>query len=416
MKKRLARWGLPLLRYGLCALAIVYLVHAVSWYDSVALVDNPERRCRLLEQHTDDAGHVTAVTILRDGRPQRVPFDQVARLPDSDLPDIRLGIRGVVQRTDLGLALLAILIFMPVPLLQSIRLVWMLAIQDVRLSYWNAIKFSYAGNFFNFALPGTTGGDLIKAFYITRFTHRKTEAVTTVFLDRAVGLSGLMILASVTFVFSWNRIDWDPTYRNSIATALGLIWGGLACGAVFVFSRRLRHLIRLPDLARMLPASDQVLRIGRATVAIRQHKALLALSLLDTLVLQLIVVIAAFVMARALGMQGDFSLYFIFVPIGFLIAAIPISPPQAIGVMEAAYIKFFTLGGLNQASVAVAFALANRLTQLVWALPGVLVPLLGRNFPSHDELQAFEAQIEAEDRQASGAAADSPQVDADPAG
>jgi hypothetical protein len=38
----------------------------------------------------------------------------------------------------------------------------------------------------------------------------------------------------------------------------------------------------------------------------------------------------------------------------------------------------------------VAFALANRLTQLVWAVPGVLVPLLGAHLPSQAELKALE--------------------------
>ena len=71
-------------------------------------------------------------------------------------------------------------------------------------------------------------------------------------------------------------------------------------------------------------------------------------------------------------------------------AAIPVSPPQGIGVMEWVYVLFFARGGLNAKSAALAFALANRLTQLVWALPGILVPLLGAHVPSHAELEALE--------------------------
>ena len=381
MKRRFTRWLMPLLRYGLCAAAIAYIVHVVSWYDHVRLNDPARSRVRLLEEHDD------RLLIERDGRPETITWDNINY--DDDVPDIKYGIRDVVRRMDLRMGLLAILLFFPVPILQSIRLVWMLAVQDVRLSYWNSFKLSYAGNFFNFALPGFFGGDLIKAYYVTRFTHQKTEAVTTIFLDRAVGLSGLMIVASVTFIFAWNRGEWSPTYRNTLATGLALIWGGLCMGCIFLFSRRLRHLIKLPQLAKRMPAADQFLRIGRATVAIRQHKALVLLALLNTVVLQLIVVIAAYVMSQALGMKGHFTLYFVFVPIGFLIAAIPISPPNAFGVMEAAYVKFFTVGGLNAASAAVAFALANRLTQLVWAIPGVLVPLLGAHLPSQAELQVL---------------------------
>lgn len=383
MKRRFTRWLMPLLRYGLCAAAILWLINVVAWNDSVVLSDPGRTRVRLLEENPDDG----TLVIQRDGRRETITWDQVRH--KDEVPEVSYGISGVVRRANLTKALLAILIFFPVPILQSIRLVWMLAVQDVRLSFWNSVKLTYAGNFFNFALPGTVGGDIIKAYYITHYTHRKTEAVTTVFLDRVIGLSGLMILASVTFLFAWDRIEWSSAYRHTLATGLALVWGGLAAGCILVFSRRLRHLLRLPQLAERLPAADQILRIGRATVALRRHKALILASLLNTLVLQLTVVIAACVMARALGMQGDFTLFFIFVPLGFLIGAIPISPPMAAGVMEAAYVKFFCWGALNPSSAAVAFALANRLTQLVWALPGALVPLLGAHLPSQAELHAL---------------------------
>jgi hypothetical protein len=61
--------------------------------------------------------------------------------------------------------------------------------------------------------------------------------------------------------------------------------------------------------------------------------------------------------------------------------------------MEAAYIQFFALGRLhNDPSQAVALAVALRLIQLVWALPGILVPLLGAHLPRKDELASLEAQ------------------------
>ena len=106
-------------------------------------------------------------------------------------------------------------------------------------------------------------------------------------------------------------------------------------------------------------------------------------------------------MARAIGLKGSAELYFICVPIGFLIQAVPITPPQAFGVLEYAYIQFFARGGLqgdNSESAAVAFALAVRLIQLVWAVPGVLVPLLGAHMPKKRELDEFgEASDDAGD-------------------
>jgi uncharacterized membrane protein YbhN (UPF0104 family) len=269
----------------------------------------------------------------------------------------------------------------------------------VRLGYWPATKLTVAGNFFNFALPGTTGGDLIKAYYLTHYTHLKTEAVTTVFLDRAIGLFGLVLLAGAAILFTR-----DPSqFRQLIATLL-VICAVLAAGCIVVFSRRIRGVLRLKELAARLPMGDQLLRVGRATVAMRHHKLLIVVSLLMTFALQGICMFSAAIMAYALGMEGGWSHYFVYVSIGFLIAAIPIAPPQAFGVLEYFYVKFFTGGALhNDPSQAVALALAVRLIQLVWALPGVLVPLLGAHLPSKVELAELEVQTDAAAK-ASGAA------------
>jgi hypothetical protein len=376
------RWVLPLLRYGLCAAAIAYLIWKVPWYDHARLADGR------LVQLVADRGET--LDIVDGGQERTISRSQLHRLSAGGPPDIEYGIKTVVQRVHGELALWAILMFLPVPILQSVRLVWMLGIQDVRLSLWNSVKFSLAGNFFNFALPGTVGGDLVKAYYLTRITRHKTEAVTTVFLDRAIGLLGLIMLATVTFMVSAGRVEWDERLYRWIAILLAVLWAGMIVGSVIVFSRRLRNGLGLPQLAARLPAGEQLLRIGRATVAMRQHPMLVLLSLANTFVLQGLVVLSAWFMALALGMRGDAVLYFICVPIGFLIAAVPISPPQAFGVMEAAYLQFFTHGGLNTDSQAFAFALAVRLIQLVWALPGVLVPMLGAHMPKRAELEALE--------------------------
>jgi uncharacterized protein (TIRG00374 family) len=381
------RWILPLLRYGLCAVAIIWLVFNVPWHDRVRLYDADGPWVRLIERQD---GHFV---VERDGRRETIPADQVHHVEIEGRPEpaIELGMPGVVRQADALRALWAVLMFVPVVALQCTRLVVMLAIQDVRLSLWSATKLTFVGNFFNFALPGTTGGDWIKAYYVTRYTHRKTEAFTTIFLDRAMGLVGIITVAVTAILLSW-----DPNRFGGLVATLGLLVAALAVGAAVVFTPRLREVLRLRDLAMRLPMGEQLLRIGGATVAIGRHKLLAVTALALTLSLQLIAIAGAAVMGWALDMHARPLEYFIYVAIGFMIAAIPIAPPQGLGVMEFAYVQFFTQGGLNTASQAVALALAVRLIQLVWALPGVLVPLLGAHLPSKTELAELEAAASSE--------------------
>ncbi|QOJ14507.1 MAG: flippase-like domain-containing protein [Planctomycetia bacterium] len=373
------RWLLLALRLALCAVALVYLYFNVKWNDYVQL-NEPPQKVRLFEQGDD------TLEVQLDGQRRTIPRASARELPGKPGEiEIIPGLRSVLIAIDGRRALLAILLFMPVPLLSALRLVWMLAIQGVRLRGWDATKLTFVGNFFNFALPGTTGGDLIKAYYITRFTAQKTEAVTTVFLDRVVGLLGLVILAG-----GMMAISWDGGQFGRLAMVIGAVCAGLAVLAAMVMSKRLRHLIRLPQLAARLPAGEHLLRVGRSFTAMRSRPTMVLAALLLTVLLQACVMVSAYFMALALGMKDDFVRYFIYVPIGFLIAAIPVSPPQAFGVMEWAYIQFFANTGMSSASQAVTFALAVRAIQLVWALPGVLVPLLGAHLPRRDQLAELE--------------------------
>ncbi len=386
------RWIMLVLRYGLLATALVWLVLRVPWYDKIhPKVGDP---VRLLAQRPDGQFDV----LKRDGRRDTLSADEVKHETDQigrRVPVIEQGIVSVALRVNKAWALWAILIFVPAVLLQSYRLVVMVAAQGLRLSLWDATKLTFAGNFFNQFLPGTTGGDVPKAYYITHYTHRKTEVVTIVFIDRIIGLIGMVLLAAGGIAAMWR-----PGRFNREVLALAIIFAGLALGTVIVFNRRVRRKLHLGDLIARLPKAPHLVRIGQATVGLWDHKLRVVWALVLTLVLQAIVMVSAAVMAWALGMHPGPSLsglayYFAYVSIGFLIACIP-STPQSFGVMEAAYVACFTQNGLNDASQAVALALGVRVIQLVWALPGGLVPLLGAHLPRKAELAALQDAATAE--------------------
>jgi uncharacterized membrane protein YbhN (UPF0104 family) len=71
-----------------------------------------------------------------------------------------------------------------------------LRVHGLHLSSGRATEISIVAHFFNSFLLGSTGGDLMKAFYAARETHhKKTEAVVTVFVDRLVGLWAMLLFA-----------------------------------------------------------------------------------------------------------------------------------------------------------------------------------------------------------------------------
>lgn len=385
----LRRRTLFCLQCALCAVALAYLVHRVPWYSRVRLHGPEGPQVRLLEQQGDSL-------VIEEGRRIRtIPRSEAHQvlLEGRRLPDVEVGVRDVARHLKPGWAACALLLFPPVVLFQSLRLKLLVGAQKVYVSYPEALRLTLAGNFFNFALPGTTGGDLLKMYYLARRTESKAEIVSTVIMDRLIGLAGLVTLAGAALGFTAGR-GLSPGFGRAIWFLLGVS----AFGAWLASRPALRARLRVPAALGRLPGVPQLLRMFRAAAELRRDRPRFAGALVATLLLQTTCTLSAAVMAGALGMRGPGNLlsqavYFMaHVALGFLVAAVPLTP-QGIGVMEAAYLQFFTSGGWNTPSQALAFAVAVRGIQLFWALPGGLMPLLGTRAPGAEEIRALAKDV-----------------------
>src|SRR5207244_9228069 len=105
------------------------------------------------------------------------------------------------------------------------------------------------GYFYNTFLPGSVGGDLLKAAYIAREQERRTVAVATVLVDRAIGLWGLVVVVAATGSGFWllapEMMRDQPYLRQTVTIALALLAATVAMWAVLgVLPERLAQ--RLP--------------------------------------------------------------------------------------------------------------------------------------------------------------------------
>ena len=100
-------------------------------------------------------------------------------------------------RVSPGLLIAAIFVFMPILFVQAYR--WWLLLQTIRINLppGRVFALNMVGNFYNSFMPGSTGGDLLKAYYVAKQTPHRTRAIMSVLIDRAVGLLALVILGGV---------------------------------------------------------------------------------------------------------------------------------------------------------------------------------------------------------------------------
>jgi uncharacterized membrane protein YbhN (UPF0104 family) len=93
--------------------------------------------------------------------------------------------------------LLAFLIGLASVLITFVR--WYFLVRAVELPFRvvDALRLGFVGFFFNTFLPGSVGGDIIKAAGIARGQSRRTVAVATVIMDRAIALWALIWFVAI---------------------------------------------------------------------------------------------------------------------------------------------------------------------------------------------------------------------------
>src|SRR5439155_2965630 len=102
----------------------------------------------------------------------------------------------------LFLALAAVITLASV-LLTFLRWYFLVRAQDLPFTISSALRLGMIGFYLSTFLPGSVGGDIIKAAFIAREQSRRTVAVTTVIVDRVIGLCGLFWLVALVGGAAW---------------------------------------------------------------------------------------------------------------------------------------------------------------------------------------------------------------------
>jgi len=243
--------------------------------------------------------------------------------------------------------------------------------------WFRTIQLQLIGFFFNAAMPGAIGGDLIKVVYIVRDqSGRKTAAALTILLDRAVGLMGLFTIAAVSSLFFLNELISNPV-TSSLTTLLLIAVSGMVgfVAIVFIpFKEGKDPVHRL--LSMRIFAFRFVLRVYEALRAYRSAPGALIGAWLISILLQLgNMLFYWYVTTLITGQTPGLGSYSVVFPFASLATAIPLAP-GGLGVGHVAFEKLYGViglsGGANVFNVVVIGTLALNML-------GVFPYLLGKS-------------------------------------
>lgn len=306
-------------------------------------------------------------------------------VPDS-AEYVNRGFRTTVLSARPGLMALSFVCFLLPVLILSVRWWYLLRIQEIHVSVWEAVRLTFLGTFFSYVVPGTVSGDLIKAYYVAKHTPRKAATLVTVFVDRAVGLLEFALLPAIVIavMFATNAPGRERLTLPGLMVAAVL--AGVVVALALLLSPRLRGALRLQKLARRLPMQRHLEVVREAAQLYRRRWQALAKALVMTFGGQAIFISGIFLAGTSLSMHVPWFQYFLYVPLIYIIAAVPISP-GGLGLTEAFFVTFFTPAGPSPSEV-LALALVARLFPMIVSLPGIVVALTGAKLPKAAQMQA----------------------------
>jgi uncharacterized membrane protein YbhN (UPF0104 family) len=279
--------------------------------------------------------------------------------------------------------LLAVGICLTSVLLTFVRWYILVRAQDLPFTLANALRLGMIGYFLSVFLPGSIGGDVIKAAFIAREQRRRTVAVATVLIDRAVGLWGLFWLVALCGGVFWlaDNPQLHAQYKLqlilggalAVVAASGLLWGGLGFLPEWRAQRFAGRLSRIPKVG------GSAAEFWRAIWMYRCQGRSVALALLLAFIGHAGFVLTFFFAAQVLQPPGtdspvpSLAEQFLIVPVGMVVQAL--SPtPGGMGLGELSFQVLYEMVGRPPSAGALA-SLVYRVLTWVIGLAGYLVYL-----------------------------------------
>ena len=246
---------------------------------------------------------------------------------------------------------------------------------EVPITFLETIRLGFLGVAFNMVSAGSVGGDLFKAIAAAgRSKNRRTEVITSVLVDRAIGMLGLILVAALSTTLAKDLSPQLLAIRNA-AWILSII--GLAgISGLILFGKSLPL-----DLFKRIPwVGDKLHRIALSCLVFKDRPQLAITMILQSLCVHSALTVAVWMVSSALysddAIRPKLLEHFLAVPPALLAGTFPITP-GGIGLQEVGIDRLFKqiptvspmfsglIVGTMYRAVLLAVALIGGITYLV---------------------------------------------------
>jgi len=206
------------------------------------------------------------------------------------------------------LVALAAVCVLPSYLLTAVRYRLLLSALGMEFGFFQVLRWNMIGVFFDLVMPMSTGGDVVKSFYVMRAAGRGRRglAVLSLVLDRSVGLTGLFVLALLVCLPHWNTLRENPELQYVPLIVAG-VCGCLFVGFVVATSRTIAESSLRKAFVARLPFGVKIEQLYSGIAGLRGRPLTVVSILLLSVANHAIQCGAVLILSRAMGM--DFGLW-----------------------------------------------------------------------------------------------------------
>jgi len=307
-------------------------------------------------------------------------------------PNRRAQMAEALRHARYSWVVIGILAYVIVEIAAAFRWHVLLKVQGIHLSFWRLSGLFLIGMFYNQFLPGGTGGDIIKSYYLLKETpDKKAGALLAVVFDRIIGLVALVVITGTLIGLRYDFLS-QTTETRQLLWILLVVLGVSIAGLLTTFvitGFRLFHSLPL-----RFPGREKLIEISAAYHLYARHWRETLVAFGSSIVAHLATFATFLSVAYSLRANVKIVDFFAVMPIERTISAMPISF-AGIGWREKVLqIMLHGVCGVPEATAILVGSLSF-LIILICCLPGAVVYFFYKpsGAVAHVKLREMEKEI-----------------------
>ena len=247
----------------------------------------------------------------------------------------------------------------------ALRWRFLVRTQNVFLNVWQSFRLTYIGSFFNVVLPGSVSGDIVKAYYLTKERGKKGALVSTVVIDRILGLYTLtlagcvaLLIGLIEFSITGNAGVWSKSYMQALGAIMLILFATLTLFCSVLLTSKVKESTLIKNIIIKIPYKIVANKIYEIIKNYKINKQQTSNAIILSFSAQIPLYLGLICFASSLEIEAlNVLVYIIALPVCLVINAIPLGP-GGLGIGEVGFEAVFLIFGSSEgAELAMLFHL-----------------------------------------------------------